>query len=185
MKKTNPFVTTSGDYLSVLLSLWLPRYGWLVITPILVCGVLGAVFDGRLMLVALMLLFIVVPMLMSFLYTYYMLTPEARRAVVRKTVEIDEGRSIRLTYLPDEKREDAKNRSKRMLLPIAKDEEAEPQMPALPVPDPEKIDWSEVIGVKYTSRFTVYLLRGVRLTFLLIPHSAFQSVEKGVIASEE
>lgn len=185
MKKTNPFVTTSGDYLSVLLSLWLPRYGWLVITPILVCGVLGAVFDGRLMLVALMLLFIVVPMLMSFLYTYYMLTPEARRAVIRKTVEIDEGRSIRLTYLPDEKREDAKNRSKRMLLPIAKDEEAEPQMPALPVPDPEKIDWSEVIGVKYTSRFTVYLLRGVRLTFLLIPHSAFQSVEKGVIASEE
>ena len=185
MKKTNPFVTTSGDYLSVLLSLWLPRYGWLVITPILVCGVLGAVFDERLMLVALMLLFIVVPMLMSFLYTYYMLTPEARRAVIRKTVEIDEGRSIRLIYLPDEKREDAKNRSKRMLLPIAKDEEAEPQMPALPVPDPEKIDWSEVIGVKYTSRFTVYLLRGVRLTFLLIPHSAFQSVEKGVIANEE
>ncbi len=185
MKKTNPFVTTSGDYLSVLLSLWLPRYGWLVLTPILVCGVLGAVFDERLMLVALMLLFIVVPMLMSFLYTYYMLTPEARRAVIRKTVEIDEGRSIRLTYLPDEKREDAKNRSKRMLLPIAKDEEAEPQMPALPIPDPEKIDWSEVIGVKYTSRFTVYLLRGVRLTFLLIPHSAFQSVEKGVIASEE
>lgn len=185
MKKTNPFVTTSGDYLSVLLSLWLPRYGWIVITPILVCGVLGAVFDERLMLVALMLLFIVVPMLMSFLYTYYMLTPEARRAVIRKTVEIDEGRSIRLTYLPDEKREDAKNRSKRMLLPIAKDEEAEPQMPELPIPDPEKIDWSDVIGVKYTSRFTVYLLRGVRLTFLLIPHSAFQSVEKGVIANEE
>lgn len=57
----------------MLLSLWLPRYGWLVITPILVCGVLGAVFDGRLMLVALMLLFIVVPMLMSFLYTYLLL----------------------------------------------------------------------------------------------------------------
>lgn len=167
----------------MLLSLWLPRYGWLVITPILVCGVLGAVFDGRLMLVALILLFIVVPMLMSFLYTYYMLTPEARRAVIRKTVEIDEGRSIGLTYLPDEKRED--NRSKRMLLPIAKDDKAEPQMPALPIPDPEKIDWSEVIGVKYTSRFTVYLLRGARLTFLLIPHSAFQSVEKKTIASEE
>ena len=69
-----------------------------------------------------------------------MLTPEARRAVIRKTVEIDEGRSIGLTYLPDEKRED--NRSKRMLLPIAKDDKAEPQMPALPIPDPEKIDWS-------------------------------------------
>ena len=184
MKKTNPFVTTSGDYLSVLLSLWLPRYGWLVITPILVCGVLGAVFDGRLMLVALMLLFIVVPMLMSFLYTYYMLTPEARRAVVRKTVEIDEGRSIRLTYLPDEKQEDVKNRSKRMLLPIAKDDEAAPQLPALPIPDPEKIDWTEVIGVKYTSRFTVYLLRGVRLTFLLIPHSAFQSVAKDMLVND-
>lgn len=184
MKKTNPFVTTSGDYLSVLLSLWLPRYGWLVVTPILICGVLGAVFDERLMLVALMLLFIVVPMLMSFLYTYYMLTPEARRAVVRKVVEIDEGRSIRLTYLPDEKSEDTEKRSKRMLLPIAQDEDVKPPMPALPIPAPENIDWSEVLGVKYTSRFTVYILRGQRLTFLLIPHSAIKSVEKAVADSE-
>lgn len=174
MKKTNPFVTTSGDYLSVLLSLWLPRYGWAVMLPVVACGALGFMFDERLLLVALMLLFIVVPMLMSFLYTYYMLTPEARRAVIRKEVEIDEGRSIRLTYLPPEEAEETRDKSRRMLLPIASEEELEKPLPPLRIPDPETIGWCDVTGVRYTSRFTVYLLRGPRLTFLLIPHSAFQ-----------
>ena len=33
-----------------------------------------------------------------------MLTPEARRAVIRKQVEIDENNFIRLIYLSDEKK---------------------------------------------------------------------------------
>lgn len=173
MKKTLPFDTTSGDYLSVLLSLWLPRYGWLVLLPIVVCAVAGFVFDERLLLVALMLLFIVVPMLMSFLYTYYMLAPEARRAVIRKEVEIAEGDYLKLTYLDPEKNsaDEKADRAGRMLLPIAKEEDKAP-LPPLPLPKPEKIAWQDVVGVKYTSRFTVYLLRGPRLNFLLIPHSA-------------
>ncbi len=87
MIKTSPFVTTSGDYLSTLMKLWIPKYGWTVALPLLVCAVIGATIDVRFLFIALMLLFIVVPMLMSFLYTYYMLTPEARRAVTRKEVE--------------------------------------------------------------------------------------------------
>ncbi|MDE5827122.1 MAG: hypothetical protein K2H57_06100 [Duncaniella sp.] len=173
MKKTRPFVTTSGDYLSVLISLWLPRYGWTILLPIVLCAVCGFMFDERLLLVALMLLFIVVPMLMSFLYTYYMLAPEARRAVVRKEIEITEGESIRLIYLPSEEPEDdRRGRSRRMELPVGNRKEDEKPLPPLPVPAPETIGWDDVTGVKYTSRFTVYLLRGPRLNFLLIPHSA-------------
>ncbi|MCM1075843.1 MAG: hypothetical protein NC411_00605 [Bacteroides sp.] len=173
LKKTIPFVTTSGDYLSVLLSLWLPRYGWLVILPIAAFAACGVMFDVRFLLVALMLLFIVVPMLMSFLYTYYMLAPEARRAVIRKEVEISEGEFLKLTYLgPEEKDEAAQRNSKRMLLPIAEEKDDDP-LPPLPVPAPEKIGWDDVIATRSTSRFMVYIIKGPRLNFILIPHSAF------------
>lgn len=178
MKKTTPFVTASGDYLSVLMSLWLPRYGWTILIPLIVCATIGVVIDERFLLIALMLLFIVVPMLMSFLYTYYMLTPEARRAVLRKEVEIRDGESLRLIYLPREKTgEDEKSASRRMLLPIAREEERhEPEIKEI-VPGPELIPWSEILKVKYTARFRVYILRGPRLNFLLIPHASIPREE--------
>lgn len=176
MLKTQPFATTSGDYLSVLLSFWLPRYGWTVVVPVLVCATLGFAVDERLLLVALMLVFIVVPMVMSFLYTYYMLTPEARRAVLRKEVEIVEGKHIRLVYLPDEKAdEDATNRQNRMMLKSREAMPSELKLPKSAIPEPEMILWSDVKEVKYTSRFIVYLLNGARLNFLLIPHQALQN----------
>lgn len=175
MKKTQPFTTTSGDYLTVLLSLWIPRYGWTVIVPIAVCAAVGVTFDVRFLLISFMLLFIVVPMLMSFLYTYYMLAPEARRAVIRKEVEICDGESIRLIYLPPEDSDDNKRKAEsRMLLPIADEKEREKaKFSPLPVPEPEIIPWENVISVKNTTRFTVYILKAPRLHFLLVPHSSF------------
>ncbi len=161
------------------MSLWLPRYGWTILVPLVVCAAIGVLSDVRFLLIALMLLFIVVPMLMSFLYTYYMLTPEARRAVTRKEVEIIDGQSIRLRYLPPEEKEadEQRDRSRRMLLPIAREEERREEALVVPVPDPETISWEDVLAVKYTSRFRVYILKAERLAFVLIPHSAMPRVE--------
>lgn len=165
MIKTSPFVTTSGDYLSTLMKLWIPKYGWIVALPLLVCAVIGATIDVRFLFIALMLLFIVVPMLMSFLYTYYMLTPEARRAVTRKEVEIDEVKCMRLIYLPPEKPV-----LKQPLLGVETD--PEDMTVDVVVPDPETIAWGQIKKIKYTSRFTVYILDTPRLQFILIPYSA-------------
>ena len=74
--RTAPFRTVSGDYFAVLLSEWIPRYGWTVLIPVLATAGYGCLsHDERWLLVALMLVFIVAPMVMSFLYTYYMLAP--------------------------------------------------------------------------------------------------------------
>ncbi|MDE6466821.1 MAG: hypothetical protein K2L44_08975, partial [Duncaniella sp.] len=74
MTETAPFTTTSGRYLSTLIGLWLPRHGWKIALPLIAVAAAGIILpDARLILVALMLLFIVMPMGMSFLYTYYML----------------------------------------------------------------------------------------------------------------
>lgn len=129
------------------------------------CAAVGAVVDVRFLFIALMLLFIVVPMLMSFLYTYYMLTPEARRAVTRKEVEIDEGNSLRLIYLPPEK-----VALKTPLLGVEVD--PEDMTVDVVVPEPETIEWSKIKRVKYGSRFVIYILDTPRLQFILVPYEA-------------
>lgn len=164
--KTRPFRTTSGDYFAVLLSEWLPRYGWTLFIPILATAGYGALrHDERWLLVALMLVFIVVPMLMSFLYTYYMLTPEARRAVLCKCVEIVPGSHIRLTYVDSDEMGEEEQKA------TATDKSDD-----TPLPPAEVIDWSDVVRTRRTSRFVVYFLRGERMQFLLIPRCAMTVV---------
>lgn len=165
MTETSVFTTTSGNYLSTLVGLWLPRHGWKIAVPLVAVAAAGiAIPDERLILVALMLLFIVVPMGMSFLYTYYMLTPEARRAVLPKQVVIDPGRSLTLRYVKEVVEKDADG-----------DEEAREEMP---VPDDEVIEWSEIRRVKFASTVCIYILSTDRLQFIMVPYEA---VPKGAV----
>ncbi len=176
---TAPFSTRPGDYLSVLLSLWLPRYGWMVLSPILLCVVVGCVIDVRFVLIAVMLVFIVIPMLSSFLYPYYMLTPEARRAVLRKQVLISEGNSLMLIYLPEDSPSESRDEleAEDCCSPQSEENAGESRhnreaLPQSPLPPSEEIPWSEIKSVKISSRYRVYILATKRLSFILIPHEA-------------
>lgn len=163
-QSTEPFLTTSGDYLSVLLGAWIPRYGWALALPVLLFLIMGyALHDERWFLVALMVIFIVAPMVMSFLYIYYMLTPEARRAVLRKRVDIVPGHYLRLEYLPEcDTTDDAGTE------PPASNTDINGTVPL-----PEVIEWENILKVKSTSRFMVFFLKGERIRFILIPRAAF------------
>jgi len=163
---TEPFRTTSGDYFAVLLSEWLPRYGWTLFIPILATAGFGCLrHDERWLIVALMLVFIVAPMVMSFLYTYYMLAPEARRAVLYKRVEIAHGRYLRLIYEHPAAADNEQGKDTPQNL-------TENRCDYAPLPPAETIAWSDVSHIRRTSRFQVYFLRGERMQFILIPHSA-------------
>ena len=68
IRVTKPFRTVSGDYFSVLLGAWIPRYGWLMLLPVAFFVALGYMLqDERWLITALILTFIVAPMVMSFL----------------------------------------------------------------------------------------------------------------------
>ena len=62
---------------------------WMVL-PVAVCGVLAYWVDVRFVIVALMVLFIVLPMVLALLYFYYGLSPEARWSIMEKTATLDE-----------------------------------------------------------------------------------------------
>lgn len=64
---------------------------WLVM-PVALCGVLAIWIDIRFVIVALMVLFIVLPMVLALLYFYYGLSPEARWSILEKSLTLsDEG----------------------------------------------------------------------------------------------
>lgn len=146
----------TSDYLLTLLWLWLPGRGWFIAVPVIVCAAVGVVVDIRWLIVALALVLVVGPMLMAFFFIYYMLTPEARRAVLPRTVEVEHGKEIRIHYLDERRAESG--------------EAAPAERGEMPVPDDEVIPWSQVRGVWPRRGRTVYLLRGPRLQFIIVPN---------------
>lgn len=61
---------------------------WLAM-PIAICGILAVFVDVRFVIVALMVLFIVLPMILALLFFYYGLSPEARWSIMEKNMLID------------------------------------------------------------------------------------------------
>ncbi len=75
---------------------------WLIL-PVAVCGILAIFIDVRFVIVAMMVLFIVLPMILALLYFYYGLSPEARWSIMEKTTVInDEG--ITLNFVDERMR---------------------------------------------------------------------------------
>lgn len=69
---------------------------WMVL-PVALCGALAIFIDVRFIIVALMVLFVILPMVLALLYFYYGLSPEARWSIMEKTATID-GSGIMLDF---------------------------------------------------------------------------------------
>ena len=62
---------------------------WMAL-PVAVCGMLAIFIDVRFVIVAMMVLFIVLPMVLALLFFYYGLSPEARWSIMEKSLDVDE-----------------------------------------------------------------------------------------------
>ena len=88
---------TAGSYMRELCLLFLAdNWLWLVL-PVAVCAVLAIWVDVRFVIVAMMVLFIVLPMVLALLYFYYGLSQEARWSIMDKAVTIDDN-AITLSF---------------------------------------------------------------------------------------
>ena len=73
---------TSGSYMRHLCSMFLTdNWLWMAL-PVAVCGVLAFFIDVRFVIVAMMVLFIILPMVLALLFFYDWLSPEARWSVM-------------------------------------------------------------------------------------------------------
>ena len=86
---------TSGDYVKRLFSAYMSRHWWWFVLPVLI--LLGlSIVNIKFIIVALMVLFIIIPMALSLIYFNYALTDEARLSITEKELKVtDEGISIK------------------------------------------------------------------------------------------
>ena len=94
---TKECMVSPGTYMRHL-SLMFLADNWLwMCLPVAVCAVLAVWLDVRFIIVALMVLFVALPMVLALLYFYYGFSPEARWSIMEKNAAIDE-RGITLTF---------------------------------------------------------------------------------------
>ena len=79
---------TAGCYMRKLCTLFLADNWLWMVAPVAVCAVLAVWIDVRFVIVALMVLFVVLPMILSLLYLYYGFSPEARWSIMEKTADV-------------------------------------------------------------------------------------------------
>lgn len=94
---SEPFTTRPSAYMKRLISLWLGSRWWIIILFFAIY-IAASIIDERFVLVGLMIIFLVYPMLMATLCINYLLTPNARRAVLTKQVELRYPESLIITY---------------------------------------------------------------------------------------
>ena len=88
---------SSSTYMRHLCAMFLAdNWLWLV-APVALCALLAIWIDVRFVIVAMMVLFIALPMVLALLYFYYGLSPEARWSIMEKTATIN-GKGISLNF---------------------------------------------------------------------------------------
>lgn len=88
----------AGRYMRHLFSMFLTDNWLWMILPVAICAILAIWLDVRFIIVALMVLFIAMPMILSLLYFYYGFSPEARWSIMEKTIAIErEGATLTFT----------------------------------------------------------------------------------------
>ena len=88
---------SSGLYMRRLCLLFIADYWLWLVLPVALCAVLALWVDVRFVIVAMMVLFIILPMVLALLYFYYGLSPEARWSIMDKIVTLDD-RGITLDF---------------------------------------------------------------------------------------
>lgn len=95
---TDSFRITPTDYLRHSARQTISRLAVILIVPLLVCAV-ASVWDLRFAFIALILLFLVFPMVISYVYFTRLLTADARRAVWPKHLEFSErNKTVSVVY---------------------------------------------------------------------------------------
>lgn len=154
---TLPYRVTAPQLATQITRLWLADY-WLALAAVpVLCLIAGAVFDLRLVFVALILVFLIMPGIVFMVYFYYGVSPHCRFSILPHSMIID---SSGLTV----------------------DYESEDD--TAPAHAPETINWSRLAMVDTTDRSIIMQYGSSRYSLIIIPHTAFESEEEFLTAKK-
>ena len=144
----SPHSIDSGAYAGILIRLYLKRMWWVYAAPAVLLLLTGA-FDIRFLLLAFIYVFLVIPMIMAFAFTFYGLVEESRYSILRHRMDFDE-RGIQIVYVDDN---DCK---------IGKD----------------NISWERVKQLHPMSKYLVIMLNNGLFRYIAIPYTAFDGKDE-------
>ncbi len=147
--ETQPFKTSSGIYISAVFKQWLSRYWWAVVLPELLCVILAFTHNIAFAFVALMLLFIIYPIILSFIYFYYALTPRAVSSLFNRKITITQ-QGLHISYIQPEENNDKNYK----------------------IPADETILWNEIKSANYSGRYCTLHLRNSSYCYIIIPFNS-------------
>ena len=90
MFETEYFSITSGKYVKTILLMMLFDYWWAILLLLLSCALLAALVNLAFVYVGLIILFILFPSALMYIYFYFSTTEEARIAVLSKKVKLED-----------------------------------------------------------------------------------------------
>ncbi len=148
MIKLKEFGISSGKWCYLLMREYFIVNWWLYCIPLVACVVAGF-FDFRFILVALMILFLLIPMALYFVYVSYGLLPENRYSIIKKHAIIDE-KGFELHV----REEYAKNNSRDIA-----------------------IAWESIDKIKISGDFVLIFYKSGKFRFLVIPNDSFYKLD--------
>lgn len=148
--------TDSYHYMRTVAEVWSGRWWWTIALPVLTCFALGMALNIAFIFMAFMVVFLIVPMVMMFLYFYYALTPEARMAILNKRLRISPS-GIDVVY--------------------------EPIGDNAPAPKAVHVTWDEITAIEYRAHDMMMRLNGSRYRFMLIPYEALSETDSRILFS--
>lgn len=146
--KINENKVSAARYESYAMELYLAQWWWIYLLPVIGCLCLSA-FNINFIYVAVILLFIVASLVLSFVYIYYILVEESRYSTLQKSVEIGEN-GIKLDYGSD----------------------AEDNTPQT------FLGWDSFNDVKVKRDGVLLIFRHRKYCFFVLPYSAFSDKEQ-------
>ena len=150
--ETDVHRTDSYQYMRAVAEVWSGRWWWAIVLPVISCFALGMALNPAFVFVAFMIVFLIVPLVMMFLYFYHALTPEARMAILSKRLRISPESGIEVVYEP-----------------IGESESA---------PASTHVSWDEVTDIEYRNRDVMMHLSGSRYRFMLVPYDAMRDSDR-------
>ena len=81
---------SSSAYMRHLCAMFMADNWLWMVAPVALCAMLAIWIDVRFVIVAMMVLFIVLPMVLALLYFYYGLSPEAQWSIMEKTAVLND-----------------------------------------------------------------------------------------------
>ena len=97
--ETSEFSMPINMYVKMIILSLLMRWFWLLASPIVLCVMLAIFVSYKFMLVALMILFLILPFVLMMVYFYYSSTQEAQISILKKRMEITH-EGIRVYFSP-------------------------------------------------------------------------------------